>query len=413
MRVFLTFALLASSLAGCGRCSEPPLVEAPGARAVAVARAADAIAVVSAWERAGLMGADLVRVAGPALAADAPLVASFLPEGVVVLATRVSLDGAGAFAGAGGRRLLGQTSVTQLGGSDVLLRVDGSRILAALGVSPAQHMTIASLLELMGSSRELPPVPAPPPGRIQLRLGAAALPVDLGVVEAELRLDGASLLLDARAPSPPPEVRAALEAEAPPWACALDRGAALALHLPPLPGLGDDLFRGRAFVGVYPSGAGIGVVIAGVPVDDARWDALLAEELGDRRASGVEWKMEGGLRGLEFAGKRRLRIVRGPGLVGLAADDGPPGVPLEQLAAAQPTCRPSALIRVDSAAIARSLLPAALSPEALLRLAMTGGADQLEPLQALRGIAGFSADAWAEGGGIRLQARLDLRPVPH
>src|SRR3954454_7101522 len=86
--------------AACAGCADPPLLEAPGATAVAVGRTADAVALVELLARAGLVDAGALHAAAPALVADAPVVVSALPSGAVVVATRIAPAAAALAAGA-------------------------------------------------------------------------------------------------------------------------------------------------------------------------------------------------------------------------------------------------------------------------------------------------------------------------
>lgn len=405
----------AAVLIGAG-CDPPPLVEAPGARLVAVARTADAVAVVEALDRAGLVDAAPLRAAGPSLVADAPIVVSVLEEGVVVVAARVDAS-AGLLAAsaddAPSRPVLGKTRAIVAHGVPLLVRTDRSRVLAALGVPPAREATVAATIELMAGSNDSRLPHLPRPGAIDVRVARGVSPVELGPIEATVRLEGETLRVDARAPAPPAEVVSALAAPSPPWACGLEEGAALVVHVPPLPGVVDDAFRGRMLLAGYPGRDGIALAVAGVPADERVLDEAVAPLLDERRAT---VRSEGAARVIEVKGERLLRIVRAPGVFVAALDVGDEGaVPLEKLGAAGSSsdgCSSSALIRVDAAALTRLLMPVVLTRETLLRALVTGeGAEEAVP-PFLRGVSRFDLDGDAKEDGIHLRAALELRAVP-
>lgn len=418
VRGLIVAGLVVAGLVG-GGCAPPPLLEAPGARAVAVARTADAVILAEALERAGLVDAAALRAAGPALVADAPFIISVLPDGVVIVATRVDAKAGAALLAAPSRPVLGKTRAVVVEGAPLLVRTDRSRVLAALFVPPAREATIAATLELMAGAKSPPAPVLPAPGTTVVRVAAGVSPIELGVVDATVRLAGDTLEIDARAPAPAAEVVAALAAPSPPWACGLEKGAALVVHVPPLPGVADDAFRGRMLVAGYPEPGGTGLLVAGVPADEQELDASIAPLLETGRAV---VRTEGSARVLEVRGERRVRIVRAPGIFVIAVEpggggeggrenDGAGAIPLERIGAADGSCSPSALVRVDSAALTRLLLPMVLTKEGILEALVRGDVEGAATPAVLRGVSRVEIDGETEGGGIRLRARVGLRAV--
>lgn len=430
--------VVAVALMACA-CADPSLPVAPGAVVVVVARTADVLALESALLRSGLIDGSVLAPLGPALVADAPMVASVLPSGATILATRIDVAGGRGLAREA-RAVLGKTVAVAVAGRPALLRVDGARALVAFDVALADEASVAALLELLATDKDAATPAVPAPGSLSVRIEPSALPGALpgapliGTLDATIRMEAPSTLVaTAMLLAPSAALRAALTSSSPPWSCALDEGAAAVLAIPPLPGPsapadGDERFAGRMLVAVYPPTAGspeeregvASIVIAGTPHGDVARDQLLEglrtglrEGLSDAAALAAE-RTEQGPEGtrhfLEVDGKRRLRAVVDDRLFLLAVGA---AAPVDRIAGAARAPSPCpvdarALVRMDGARLQKLLLPLLMTPDVVLRaLAATPGADSV-PLARLRGIERFDVDARAEGDAVRIDGRLVL-----
>jgi hypothetical protein len=401
---------LACVVVVAGACADPPVVEAPGAQAVLVGRSADAVGIAAALDRAGLVRVGpVLNAVGAALVGDAPVVASLLPDGVVVVSTLVG-NGADAAASFGeARPVLGKTRALVVDGKPVLVRADRHRVIAAIGVPEGREASVASMIEVLAEDKSKTAPNLPPSSQVELHVAAGVLPVDPGPLHATLALEGMDLRVDAVAPSPPPDLAAALAAPSPPWTCPLEAGAGVVVHVPPLPGLGgDDGFRGRMFLAIYPPATNVAegpsIVLAGEPVDEAALDADLADL---EKQPGVVVAREGAGRVIEVRQGRHLRVIRAPKKLVVAVGD---RVPLGETGDARP-CPEGALIRANTAELTRLLLPLVFTREAVLGALLTGDVGQVSPLAALRGVSHLDVDATRDGEQLRIHARVGLVPV--
>jgi hypothetical protein len=163
----------------------------------------------------------------------------------------------------------------------------------------------------------------------------------------------------------------------------------------------------------YPSSEGLGFALAGVPLDDAAGEQLLASV---RDAGGeVMERSEGDRRFVDVKGEKTVQAVASKGMFAMAA-----GLPAgRSLAKAlqRTDCPRGALLRADGPALARVLGPALAGRGEMLQLlaALAGAGAEIEGLQAFTSLAALSrieADAEAdETGRLRLRARLQVRPV--
>jgi hypothetical protein len=370
-------------------CADPPLLEAPGAEAVAVGKTADAVALWQSLANAGLVDGALLKAAGPALVADSPMIASALPSGVVVVAARISPAAAAPLA-VGAVPVLGETSAVTVGGARALVRVDKNRALIALRTTPADEATVAALLEVMAGTKSAPVIALPKPGAVEVRIAAGALPIDLGAVEALVVASGNALDVDAAAPKPSDTVRAALVSASPPFSCDVERGASVVVGLPPFPelkGMSDDLanpdaFDGRLLIAAYP---GDGVLVAGVPKGDA--SAFL-----DKMPKSAAVVVEGPRRSVDLG---KVHAVSDRGLFAFALGK---DTPIATLGKAEcPTSH--ALVRLRAGALPAALLSAlpAKIGAALASLATS--------------VDAVSIDSAADGPGVRIGAHVALRSV--
>ncbi len=404
-------------------CAPPPLLEAPGARAVAVGRTADAVALWEALGRAHLVDTGVLRAAGPALDAGAPMVASLLPDGAVLIATRVS---AGAAALAPSTPVVGKTAAVKLGVEDALVRVDRNRALVALRVPAGEQATVAALVELMAQQKDAPAIVLPAPGDVAVRIAGAALPFAAGDIDATIRVGpgtqpssssssssssspsgGLAVTVHARAEHPSDDVRAAFAGAPPPWACGLEDGAAAVVSIPPLvaPGGVEDSFAGRLVVALYPGQDGPAFAVAGAPRDAAAADALVEAVKG---AGPVSERAAGSARLLSADGKRPLRALVDDGVFMLSAGATPLRARIDAAAPAEARCAPPKLLSLRGPLLARVLLPAFATPAALVRL-LAGAADEM-PLARLRGVERLDVDVVPDGASLALDARIELAP---
>jgi hypothetical protein len=398
--------LAAAALMVATACADPPLLEAPEARAVAVARTADLVALAEELDRAGLVDASLVRAAGPALVAQAPVIASLVGDGVVILSTWVDRKAGLALVGTA-RPVLGKTQAVRLDERQALVRVDRRRVLAAIGVPEGKEATIAALLEVMAAEGGRRTPAMPDAGIVQVRVGAGVLPIDVGELDARVRVVDHGVHIDAKAPAAPAAVRDALASEAPSWSCGLEEGAAAVVHAPPLAGVTDDAFRGRVLIAAYPPaqpGARPTLAMAGAPSDARVGAEMIATML---EAGGREREVKG-RRVVEVLGETPLRVMADTERLVLVLGD---ERPLEKLDARR-ACSSSALVRADGTALAGMLLPLLVSGPDAMRALATGDIAEALPFAPLRGIARVEVDAERAAAGILFRARLGLRAVP-
>lgn len=417
-----TLAAFVALLAGVGGCSvDAPLPRAPGAVAVVVARTADVLAIESVLVKSGLVSSSVLAPLGPALVADAPMVASVMPSGVVVVATRVS-KGAAATMGTP-RVVVGDTVAVTIMGRVLLARVDGNRALVAFDVEPADEASTAALLEIMAADKAALTPPLPSAGSVGVDVEPAASPI--GAAHATVKLDGTALVAAVVAPHAPPGVRDALAAPSPSWACALDEGAAAVLAIPPLDPQADaasELFSGRMLVAVYPPAAGsdeeregmASVVVAGAPNGTKARDDLLTSlrEGGAQIAERSETLPDGRtVKRVDVNARRVLRAVVADDRFALAVGA---AAPIDRVArgecpATDRSKGAAPIVRLDGAKLQRLLLPMLVTPDVILRAlaAAPGDADAI-PLARLRGVQRLDVDARTEGDAVHVDARLVL-----
>jgi hypothetical protein len=397
-------------------CADPRLPAAPGALVVVVARTADVLGVESALLRAGLIEGSAFAPLGPALVADAPVVASVLPSGAVVIATRIHRTAATGILPLGGRSVLGSTVALDIAGRPALARLDSKRALVAFNVPADDEATTAALLEMLAADAGGITPPLPPRGTLSIR-GEPASSL-LGAVDGSVTFEPPSTLVIAlSARGAPASLRAALASSSPPWACALDEGAAAVLAIPALAEGDDERFKGRMLVAVYPPAVGsaeerdgvASVIVAGTPLGSKAKDDLL-EGLREGTAPVVE-RTEGSRRFLDVntshAAGRRLRAVVDDAFFLLAVGD---TAPVDRVTAAEPklTCPPDVrpLVRIDGARLHQLLLPLLVTPDVVWRALALSSATDAIPLARLRGIERLEVDARTEGDLVTLAGRI-------
>ncbi|MBI1948425.1 MAG: hypothetical protein HYS27_22250 [Deltaproteobacteria bacterium] len=344
-------------LLGCAR-SPPPLVEAPGARAVlAGASAADAVR----WARS--LGVTLPAGA-ERFTEGAPWAASVLPGGELVIvvlprtALPLDLDG-----DALGAPVLGRVRAYQTTDGGGLLRAEPGRVLLAPDVAAARRTELAAILEVMATGERPTVLPPPPDGVVRVRVADELVPLG----EVELRFERPSageLRIAARAPGARADVVLALTRAQPPWACALDEGALAVMAVPPLGAATlDDAFDGPMLLALYRRGTastgegellpGAALVVAGVPragTAEAQLAALVQAGAHEERAGARRTAATGG-----------VSVVADDGLLAIGFGAAAPMSRISPQVSCPPAERP--LAAGDLAAVARAapgLLPAQL-----------------------------------------------------
>ena len=304
--------------------------------------------------------------------------------------------------------MAGATSRFDLGdGKSLLARFDRERAIVGLHVPAGADIATAALIELMAHDANAATPPLPGTGDVVIRVPASPV----GPLELVLRAPSAwEIATTIVASAPPAALKTALAAPLPPWACALDEGAAAVLSVPPFDGSDDD-FIGRMMVALYPaSSQDLAVIIAGERrdpadvvrfIDDLRrgpWQIVEAVqgERGERRV-------------IRVLSKRPLTAVIEPGVFALGVG----GAPVERVGGSV-TCPAGAsarpLVRIDGKKLHNLLLPRLMRPADILQFVMSGGEADV-PLAELRGLEHFELDGRVEGDVVRFDARARLTPA--
>ena len=443
--------------AGLASCAPPPPPPAPRAPVdavvvVEVPSLDEAAVLMKTAVQAGIAPAALSGVSAAGLAAAGlrgPVVVAARPAGGVVVAAGVA-DRARlelAIAAAAAERGLPKTPLVgdTVAVGDTLVRAgDGAMFIivgavdalaeAALleGLASGAVPTLPSLVDGPGV-RVLVPAPRAPESGL-----AGAVRSALGALRGGLAVEGRTVTLTLSSTTASAEVRAALAAPAAPGACALDDGAAVVVHVPPLtapaaltalsPDAADvagqlDAFGSRLAIAVRPQPSTVAVkdgdlasiaalAIAGVPRPGARADLIASLEgaIGPTGVAAMQTKTVGErpVRHLPMPNRpwRDLSVIAEDDLFALGIGA---AVPIDRLAVAAP-CPPStstALIRLDGPKTAALIERGRPDLAALRRAAALVGAD--DPLALLLAVERASIDASAAATGLSLTTTVTLR----
>jgi hypothetical protein len=323
-------------------------------------------------------------------------VVSLLESGALVAAVRLPAHAQLLGAGSDDTKLLGKVHRADALGPGTVARLDGDRALIGLPFG-SDRMALAGLLEALANAEPNPSAPVlVPDGAVHVSVADRSGLLG-GGAQLRVSLQGDTIAIDEQPPIP---VRPLLQAQSPPWACALP-GAVAQAAIPPL-GVGPtDAFAGRLVIAVVPAAqpatdssdplSQLGIVATGVPRDAQAAEELFASAKAAAGSAAVVREEPGPIK------KRRLSIA-GPRPLNVRADDDAfvlqlaAGVDVEQLTTTICRERPPLLV-ASGERLAPLVLPSLVTPQVVLKTLAGVSVEDALPLSRLRGIEELVLDA--------------------